>query len=94
MSARPDAKTHPARATFGYGKNARMRRLLVYTALIYPVQAGGSLHQAPFLIDSLPLFRRVLTSSVPSLVASGTLKVGVRGLALTAVNLRSPTSTV
>ncbi len=46
--------------------------------------------QAPFLIDSLPLFRRVLTSPIAREVASGTLKVGVRGLALTAVDLRRP----
>jgi TRAP-type transport system periplasmic protein len=46
--------------------------------------------QAPFLIDNLPLFKRVVTSPIAAEVASGTRKLGVLGLGLTAVNLRRP----
>ena len=42
------------------------------------------------MIDALPVFQRVLESPVAREVASGTLKVGVRSLALTAVDLRRP----
>jgi TRAP-type C4-dicarboxylate transport system substrate-binding protein len=46
--------------------------------------------QAPFLINSLPLFSRVLRSPVTGEVASGPRKQGVLSLGLTAVNLRRP----
>jgi TRAP-type C4-dicarboxylate transport system substrate-binding protein len=46
--------------------------------------------QAPFLIDNLPLFRRVVDGSIPAEVATGTRKIGVVGLGVEAVNLRRP----
>ena len=46
--------------------------------------------QAPFLIDSFALLERVITGAPADELLSGSARVGVVGLGLTAVNLRRP----
>jgi sugar phosphate permease len=53
--------------------------LLLYTALVYPVQAGVSLHQAPYLIECGidPTIAATIVSTFSALSAAATVACGV-----------------
>ena len=53
--------------------------LLLYTALVYPVQAGVSLHQAPYLIECGidPTIAATIISTYSLMSAAATLTCGV-----------------
>ncbi|MGE0258363.1 MAG: hypothetical protein AB7T18_06365, partial [Alphaproteobacteria bacterium] len=89
--AAPDAASGPigARGRDGIAEPAYSRRqavgtgafwlLLLYTVLVYPVQAGISLHQAPFLIERgiAPTIAATIVSTFSLTSALATLACGV-----------------
>jgi sugar phosphate permease len=88
ITARPEVAAEPA-AHLAVAEPSYSRRqalgtasfwlLLTYTALVYPVQAGVSLHQAPYLIERGidPIVAAAIVSTFSLLSAAATIVCGL-----------------